>query len=487
MWFLWGHRRTRLSCLESTRWGLWLTAALIIACLAPWASAVTVEPPQTRENQSSSSPRYAELLPAEPRDSPSTDRQIEHQFRRNSEILEPYMSRSDFAVLCQELALNEAQLANVSSAFDEYEQRLQKLGEKLWDRVMPLLLEYARISQEEADGESRVAGELGAKAGKAIERQRKKNDGLLQDLHRAVQVFLREDQLKAHASGLRAWRRSFMLNPGENVRRDVILGPHVDVFEVIEETCQHESVLAGLLAREAQSLADADLHLAEARRECQELLDAFELELDTLIRTRFWRTSQRALRLQRASAIGDQHAVEGIRRQHLRDWVKIYRFNAKVAERLADSIEASYGAKLANQWRNCYYTAYFPRLYEEESSDLLYHWLTQQDSIEDDQRQAVDVVYNEHVQSRRGLRFRTRSALIKLVAQFDLSPQMFELVARSGSTPAQITSLDEERDALNQRTSARFRAILSEDARAAFDAVMARIERASENGRRHNF
>ncbi len=471
------HRRPGLSWFESSRSGWWSTAALIIASLSPCARAVAVDPPQTQQDQNSSSPLYAEVLPAEPQDSQPTLQKIEQQLRRNAKIHQPYMNRTDFAALCRKLALDEAQLANVSLAFDAYEQRLQKLHEDHMDRVVPVMLEYIRISQEEADGEIGMAGELVVAIGKSIERQRKKNNELLQDLHRAVQVFLREDQLKAHASALRAWRRSFMLNPGENDRRDVILGPHVDVFEVIEQACQREPVLAGLLAREAQPPANAGLDLAQARRECQELLDAFELELDTLIRTRFWRTSQRVLRLQRASAIGDQDTVEGIRRQHLRDWVKIYRFNAKVAERLANSIEVSYGAKLTNEWRAYYYAAYFPRLYEEESSDVLYRWLAQQASIEDDQRQAVDAVYNEHTVSRRVLRFRTRSALIKLVAQFDLSPQMLEINARSGNTPAQITSLDEERDALNRRTIAQFRTILSEDERAAFDAVMARIER----------
>lgn len=477
MCFIHDHRRPGSSWFESSHSGLWSTAALIIASLSPWASAVAVDPPQTREDQSSSSPRYAELLPAEPQDSQPIIEEIEQQLRRNADIHQPYMIRTDFAALCHKLELNEAQLANVSSAFDEYEQRLQKLHEEHMDRVVPVILEYIRISQEEADGENGMAAELVVEAGKAIERQRKKNNELLQDLHRAVQVFLREDQLKAHASGLRAWRRSFMLNPGENDGRDADLGRHVDVFEVIEEACQRNPVLAGLLDCEVQPPANDGLDLAQARRECQEFLEVFELELDTLIRRRFWKTWQRALRLQRASANGDQDAVEGIRRQHLRDWVKIYRFNAKVAERLADSIEASYGAKLTNEWRAYYYAAYFPRLYEEESSDVLYRWLVQQASIDDDQRQAVDAVYNEHVQSRRVLRFRTRSALIKLVAQFDLHPQMLELNARSGSTPAQITSLDEERDALNRRTSAQFRTILSEDERAAFDAVMARIER----------
>jgi len=64
---------------------------------------------------------------------------------------------------------------------------------------------------------------------------------------------------------------------------------------------------------------------------------------------------------------------------------------------------------------------------------------------------------------------------------------MFELVARSGSTPAQITSLDEERDALNRRTSAQFRAILAQDQRAAFDAVVVRIERAGADRRRPKY
>ena len=487
MWLFRGHRRPGSSWFESSRWGWWWAAALTIACFAPWASAVAVGQPQTQEDNTSSSPHHAQLLPAEPQDSKPTIEEIERQLRRNSEIHQPYMSRTDFVELCRKLELNEAQASNLGSAFDEYEQRLQKLHEKHMDRVVPLMLEYIRISQEEADGENGMAGELAATAGKAIERQRKKNNEMLQDLHRTVQIFLTEDQLKTYASALRAWRRSFMLNPGENDRRDANLGRHVDVFEVIERACQREPVLAGLLAREPQPPATDGLDLAQARRECQEFLEVFELELDTLIRRRFWRTWQRALRLQRASAIGDQDAVQGIRRQHLRDWVKIYRFNAKVAERLADSIEASYDVKMGNQWRDYYYAVYFPRLYEEESSDVLYGWLAQQASMQDDQRQPVDAVYNEHVQSRRVLRFRTQSALIKLVAQFDLNPQMLDLNARSGSTPAQITRLDEERDALNRRTIAQFRAILSEDQRAAFDAVMARIEGAGADRRRPNY
>ncbi len=486
MWFFRYHLLySRWSCLAPSRSGLRWTAWLIISSLSAIAGAVPVATQQEQEDQSSSSQEYAELLTTEPQDPEAQWQTIEQQLRRNAEIYQPCMTRIAFASLCYKVDLNAEQLVSTDYAFDKYEQRLQKLHERHMDHVVPAILEYMQISQEEADAEDGLAGELVVAIGKTIERHRKRNNELLQALHKEVQAHLEEGQLKTYDSGLQAWRRSFMLNPGESDRRDANLGRHIDVFEAIEEVCQRYPALAGLLDSDIQPPANDDL--ARARRECQDFLEVCELELDTLIRRRFWKTWQRTLRLQRASAVSDQDAVERIRHQHLRDWLKIYRFNAKVAERLADSIEAYYGVKLASQWRDFYYAAYFPRLYEEESSDLLYHWFTQQTSIEDDLRQVGEAIYNEYLESMRALRFRTRSALINLVAHSDLNPRMLELNASNGNTPIQIIKLDEERDALNHRTTAQFRAILPEDKRAGLDAVILTLERAHSDRRRHRY
>ena len=260
MWFLWGHRRTRLSCFESTRSGLWLTAALIIACLAPWASAVAVDPPQTREDQSSSSPPYAELLPAEPQDSQPTLQEIEREARANTEIIQPHMSRSDFVALCRRLELDESQTACAHEAFDRYDHQVQEIHQEHLDRIMPLALQYFQALQEGGEELARTqAGGAVAAVAKISERYQAQIRHRLGAFLGQLQTCFSESQLQAYPGALRAWRRSVMLNPGVSGGFCRNLVYHVDLFKVIDQACQDEPALLTLLDRQAEDPSDPAL------------------------------------------------------------------------------------------------------------------------------------------------------------------------------------------------------------------------------------
>lgn len=474
MWLLRSHQRPGSSWSESSPWGWWGTAALIIACLAPWASAVAVEPPQTQEDNTSSSPRYAEL-PAEPQDSQPTLQEIEHEARANTEIIQPHMSRSDLVALCKRLELDKAQTACADEAFDRYDEQVQEIHQEFLDRVAPLALQYFQALQE--GGEELARAQAGgammatAKIGERYQAQiRQRLDAFLGQL----QTCFSESQLEAYPGALRAWRRSVMLNPHAS-DSCYSLGYHVDIFEVIETACQEEPGLGALLDGGAEPPSEPAL--AEARRKCLELLDAFELELDRLIQRRFRRRWDSFFKSMEAWGDDDEDATHRTRRKDRRDWMKVYRANTDAAESLGLIIQDASGMSLANAWRDCYYAAYSPAMYRPKSTDLLYEWLIDEADLAAEPQAAIEAIYAQYIETRRSLRAHTRSILLRLTEELNLSSPVKVAVHDAGRPPAQLAKLYQRHRTLREQTNLQFQNMLSGDQQAAFDRVLERLHR----------
>ena len=476
MCFFHDHRRPGLSWFEFSRSGLWSIAALVIASLAPWASAVAVDPPPTQEDQSSSSPRYAELLPAEPQDSQPTLEEIEQQLRRNTEIIQPHMSRRDFVALCRRLELDESQTACADEAFDRYDHEVQQIHQEQLDRIVPLALQYFQALQEGGEELARVQAGAAmmatAKIGERYQAQiRQGLDAFLEQL----QTCFSESQLEAYPGALRAWRRSVMLNP-HATDSCYSLGYHVDIFEVIETACQEEPGLGAILDCGAEPPSDPAL--AEARRKCLELLDAFELELDRLIQRRFWRRWDSFFASMQAWGDDDEDAAQRTRRHDRRDWMKVYKLNTNAAESLGLIIQDASGMALADAWRDRYYAAYSPAMHRPKSTDLLYEWLINEVDFAAEQQAAIEAIYAQYLESRRSLRARTRSMLLRLTEELNLSsPVMIAVYEVRGTLPPKKAQLDQQRRTLREHTNLRFRNILSGDQQAAFDQALQRLHR----------
>lgn len=267
-----------------------------------------------------------------------------------------------------------------------------------------------------------------------------------------------------------------MLNPGENGGFGRNLVYHVDLFEVIDQACQDEPALLTLLDRQAEDPSHPAL--AEARRKCLELLETFELELDALIQRRFRRTWDRSLTSMQAWADGDDQAAQRTRRKHRRDWMKVYRANTHTAETLALIIQESCGDQFANAWREYYYEAYYPALYRPKSTDLLYEWLTIESGLSAELQPAIEAIYAQYLESRRALRARTRSMLLGLTKELNLSsPVMIAVYEVRGTLPPKKAQLDQQRRTLSEQTNLQFRNILSGEQQAAFDQALQRFQR----------
>lgn len=477
MWYLRDPRRPQSPSVDYSRQAWWGMVVLIV-CWLPVATSLAVQRPQTREDHSSSPPNYAELLPPEPHNSQLAIEEMEQEFRQNSDdIIEVRMRREDFVALCQRLQLDEAQSACANDAFGRYDQQVQQIHHELLDRMMPLAREYIRAYVEGGEELARErAGDAMVAAGETTLHYRVRIKQRLDALLVELQTGLSEPQLEAYPAAIRAWRRSVMLNPqasdsGHN------LAYHVDLFEVIETACQEEPGLQPLLDRQAEPPSDPTF--AEARLQCLELLDVFEIEFDTLIQRRFWRTRELFLESAQAWVEGDEEIAQRTRRKHRRDWMRVYRANTNAAETLALIIQESSGADLAEVWRERYYTAYCPAMYRPKSTDLLYEWLLKEVNLAAEQQAAFEAIYGQYLDTRRQLRAATRSLLLRLTEELNLgSPAMIAAYEYDGKLPPKKAQLDQQRRALSEETNLQFRNILSGDQEAAFDQALEQIRKA---------
>ncbi len=475
MWYLRDPRRPQSPSVGYARQAWWGMVVLTV-CWLPVASSLAVQRPQTREDHSSSPPNYAEVLPAEPQEPELTNEQLESVLRANTKIIQPHLTRTDFVGLCGALDLDEVQQSWIDEAFSRYDKQVQQIHHEVLDRMVPLALQYIRAYEEGGEELARErAAEAVVAAGNIGDRYLAQIKQRLEALLVELQSYLNATQSEAYPAAIRAWRRSVMLNPQAS-DSGYDLGYHVDLFELIDQACQEEPGLQPLLDRQAEPPSDPTL--AEARRQCLELLDAFELEFDGLIQRRFWRTWDGFFASMRAWAANDEKAAQRTRRKHRREWMKVYRGSTNAAETLASIIQESCGPQLADAWRERYYAAYSPATYRPKSTDLLYEWLISDAGLTAEQQAAIEAIYAPFLESRRALRARTRFLLLRLTVELNLSSPVNVAVYDAGRPPGQMAQIYQQHRTLREQTKMMFRNILSGDQETTFDQALERIHQA---------
>lgn len=475
MWPSCNDRRPQSSLSDHTRAVQRWMVGLIVS-LSPWGSAVAGAP-QSQDDQASTSPAYAELVTVEPKRTTAQD------LWRNTgtgEVIRPYLSREDFVALCERLELDQAQLAYADLRFGAYQKRVEQIKEQLLGEIVAPVMEYIQAVEAGKDLSRDRMSETFRFLGRTVKKYQPRSKRLFNALFEDLQGYLSETQQEAYPKAIRAWRRSVMLNSEGGNGTGYDLSLHVDLFDVVDQACRAESALRTLLDRQAEPPSDSTL--AEARRQCLELLDTFELALDSLIQRRFSRAWDRFFRSAQAWADGDEEAAQRTSRDDRRGWMKVYRANTRAAETLASIIEESSGPQLAHTWRDRYYTAYYPVLYGQKSTDLVYKWLLNQPDIGDEQQAAVEAIYAQYIESRRALRVHARSMLLRLAKELNLSSpgRIAAYTATTGKVPPRKAQLDEQRRSLSRRTNLQFRGPLADKQRLEFDQAMAKLRRSVE-------
>ena len=391
------------------------------------------------------------------------------------------MDISSFQRLSESLLLSEAQQRYVEDLYEAYRLQIDELRTYFDRELRPLAKEIIQIAPKDRRDHPEVLL-VAAQAVEDVMRHAKSKMNLaLRTLEAQALEILADSQQSRWREGMRAWRRSVMLNSGTSTggaARD--LGRHIDLIELISDICDDQAELCEWLCQDTNGDGTNQEALA-FHQSLDELLVNYAIELDSLLQPQFWRSWDEALKARTKAIAGDQKAMQRAVVASIQRWMRIYRLNERTSGTIAALMTNAADEPVAARWREVFARAYFPQMYAEKSSDFAFRWLMQPERMSLDQRDAIREQYEVVLHSRLILRRNMKRELLKIVTDESMMPGLIGLHRMIGDLP-QLDEINASRRDLNQRTIDRFRQFLSPIQDEAFTRALKRFHRDGIDG-----
>jgi hypothetical protein len=412
---------------------------------------------------------YAEMVvePAKP-----TEAEIRQQAVKAADaILVLQIDRTSYAMLCETMSLSEAQQGYVDGVYETYRETLKKIRAELGAPLEEMGVVMLSMTREERRGDTEFMLEVSQLINTQMKAAKPRLESAIAMFEASVLEVLAENQKEPWREALRCWRRAAMLNPhgtSDRGRRD--LAVQVDLIELLE--AQGEEDRPELARWFAPGLGPDDLSIEEKalRVELGDVLAGYAVELDAKLQASFWRDREESMAAMPKLLLGDMKASERHRKRVIERWMVIYRLNRTTIAHLAARLdEAGHGSEAALV-REAIERAYFARTWQPKSADLMYAWLTEQESMSAEQLEVVRQAYESELSSRSTMRRELGRVLIDIANAQTVMPYLVGVYRDVDWPHPDVVDVLERLKAQNDRILDAFRGMLTAEQLAAFKA-----------------
>lgn len=323
------------------------------------------------------------------------------------ELMVFVMDEPSFRELCAKLKLSLAQQRDADALFLAYQIRVQAIETsiaKTLEPVVPLFTSLELIPREERNGQTSIHLALADCFGKAFHEAESAMRSAMGNFESSLLASLTEAQALLASCATRDWRRSVMLNRGNDHTRGVFdLAAHVDVGRVLDASeCEGRAVSAWIAESDGEPASNAQERV-DRQKTVALVVEQYHLELDAQLTRRFWSDIEDHDRARIAAMRGDGERRTQLWNKISQRWMEVFRVNERFARVLEDLMKRSGDLSAASEWRQRFSAEYFPFTYASKSADAAYDWIVRSNP-EMTSLAEVHRIYSAHCAQREELR-----------------------------------------------------------------------------------